>query len=130
MFQGGFLELQNQQKATPAQFAGWVASPLRFGMWQQAKGGGILSERWKDQEDEEYHLVTPGKGSKKAGGGSILKQCGGWGCLPSSSSPCREKVQLVWEEKVAGFTLHTFSSDFKVPCAVADATYSCMDSSG
>eukprot|EP00439_Symbiodinium_sp_Y106_P027436 s5793_g3.t1 len=40
-----------------------------------------------DQEDEEYHLVTPGKGSKK--------------------------VQLVWEEKVAGFTLHTFSSDFK-----------------
>jgi len=49
-------------------------------------GAGAMV-RTKDQEDEEYHLVTPGKGSKK--------------------------VQLVWEEKVAGFTLHTFSSDFK-----------------
>ena len=81
MFQGGFLELQNQQKATPAQFAGWVASPLRFGMWQQAKGGGILSDRWKDQEDEEYHLVTPGKGSKKAGGGLNSEAVRGVGVL-------------------------------------------------
>ncbi|CAE7586742.1 DIP13 [Symbiodinium sp. KB8] len=48
-------------------------------------GAGAMV-RTKDQDDEESHLVT-GKGSKK--------------------------VQLVWEEKVAGFTLHTFSSDFK-----------------